>query len=164
MEAEVPGGLPPASPVDTGVLPVRTTGRGALAVAFDEGEVARAVEELLVHGRDAVRIAVAPVDDANAERGAALGFTQVAGMRRAGGGLVSYLAFLPAGEKRVPILQARGSLKWDISPMMSAIGWMQFRRDNNMTRLELDPSGTVLLRSFISPNFVGYGLAMQARF
>lgn len=74
------------------------------------------------------------------------------------------LAFLPAGEKRVPILQARGSLKWDISPMMSAIGWMQFRRDNNMTRLELDPSGTVLLRSFISPNFVGYGLAMQARF
>lgn len=74
------------------------------------------------------------------------------------------LAFLPAGEKRVPIFQARGSLKWDISPMMSAIGWMQFRRDNNMTRLELDPSGTVLLRSFISPNFVGYGLAMQARF
>lgn len=74
------------------------------------------------------------------------------------------LAFLPAGEKRVPIIQARGSLKWDISPMMSAIGWMQFRRDNNMTRLELDPSGTVLLRSFISPNFVGYGLAMQARF
>ncbi len=30
------------------------------------------------------------------ERGATLGFTQVAGMRRAGGGLVSYLAFLPA--------------------------------------------------------------------
>ncbi|MBK7582142.1 MAG: hypothetical protein IPI67_18290 [Myxococcales bacterium] len=74
------------------------------------------------------------------------------------------LAFLPVGEKRVPILQARGSLKWDLSPMMSAIGWMQFRRDNNMTRLELDPSGTVLLRSFISPNFLGYGLAMQARF
>lgn len=44
----------------------------APAVAFDEGEVARAVEELLVHGRDAVRIAVAPVDDADAERGAAL--------------------------------------------------------------------------------------------
>ena len=44
----------------------------APAVAFDEGELARAVEELLVHGRDAVRIAVAPVDDADAERGAAL--------------------------------------------------------------------------------------------
>ena len=44
MEAEVPGGLPPASHVDTGVLPVRTTGRGALAVAFDEGRRARAQE------------------------------------------------------------------------------------------------------------------------
>ena len=44
MEAEVPGGLPPASPVDTGVLPVRNTGRGALAVAFDEGRRARAQE------------------------------------------------------------------------------------------------------------------------
>jgi hypothetical protein len=74
------------------------------------------------------------------------------------------LAFLPAGESRVPIMQARGSLKWDISPMMSAIAWMQYRRDNNMTRLELDPSGTVLLRRFISPDFVGYGVAMQARF
>jgi len=74
------------------------------------------------------------------------------------------LAFLPAGEQRVPIMQARGSLKWDISPMMSAVGWVQYRRDNNMTRLELDPSGTVLLRRFISPDFVGYGLAMQARF
>ncbi len=74
------------------------------------------------------------------------------------------ITILPAGEQRVPILQARGSLKWDISPMMSAIAWMQFRRDNNSTRLELDPSGTVLLRQFISPNFLGYGVAMQARF
>lgn len=74
------------------------------------------------------------------------------------------LAFLPVGEQRVPILQARASLKWDLSPMMSAVTWLQYRRDNNATRLELDPSGTVLLRRFISPNFVGYGLAMQARF
>jgi hypothetical protein len=74
------------------------------------------------------------------------------------------LAFLPAGETRVPILQARASLKWDLSPMMSAVTWLQYRRDNNSTRLELDPSGTVLLRRFISPDFVGYGVAMQARF
>ncbi|MEZ4227040.1 MAG: hypothetical protein R3B13_39240 [Polyangiaceae bacterium] len=74
------------------------------------------------------------------------------------------LAFLPAGEKRVPIMQARASLKWDLSPMMSAVTWLQYRRDNNATRLELDPSGTVLLRRFISPDFVGYGVAMQARF
>ncbi len=74
------------------------------------------------------------------------------------------LAFLPVGETRVPILQARMSLKWDLSPMMSAVTWLQYRRDNNATRLELDPSGTVLLRRFISPDFVGYGVAMQARF
>ncbi len=74
------------------------------------------------------------------------------------------LAFLPANETRVPILQARASLKWDLSPMMSAVTWLQYRRDNNSTRLELDPSGTVLLRRFISPDFVGYGVAMQARF
>jgi hypothetical protein len=74
------------------------------------------------------------------------------------------ITILPVNEQRVPILQARASLKWDISPMMSAITWLQYRRDNNATRLELDPSGTVLLRQFISPDFLGYGIAMQARF
>jgi hypothetical protein len=74
------------------------------------------------------------------------------------------ITMLPRGKKRVPILQARASLKWDLSPMMSAVTWLQYRRDNNATRLELDPSGTVLLRQFISPDFVGYGVAMQARF
>jgi hypothetical protein len=71
---------------------------------------------------------------------------------------------LPGGQERVPILQARASLKWDLSAMMSAVGWLQYRRDNNATKLELDPSGTVLLREFISPDFVGYGVALQARF
>ena len=74
------------------------------------------------------------------------------------------LAFLPVGEKRVPILQARVSLKWDVSKMMSAVTWLQYRRDNNSTRLELDPGGTVLLRRFLKPDFLGYGLAVQARF
>ena len=74
------------------------------------------------------------------------------------------LAFLPTGEERVPIFQARASLKYDLSPMMSAVTWLQYRRDNNATRLELDPSGTVLLRRFISPDFLGYGIAFQARF
>jgi hypothetical protein len=73
-------------------------------------------------------------------------------------------AQLPRGESRVPIFQARVSLKWDLSPMMSAVTWLQYRRDNNMTRLELDPSGTVYLRQFIDPNFIGYGVAVQARF
>jgi hypothetical protein len=74
------------------------------------------------------------------------------------------LAFLPTGQERVPILQARASVKWDLSAMMSAVTWLQYRRDNNATRLELDPSGTVLLRQFISPDFLGYGVAVQGRF
>ncbi len=74
------------------------------------------------------------------------------------------LAFLPAGESRVPIIEARGSLKWDLSDMLSTVAWVQYRRDNNVTRLELDPSGTVLLRRFLSPDFVGFGAMLQARF
>lgn len=42
------------------------------APGIDEGALALAVEELMVHGRDAVRVAVAPVDDADAARAAAL--------------------------------------------------------------------------------------------
>jgi hypothetical protein len=74
------------------------------------------------------------------------------------------LAFLPQGETRVPIIEARGSLKWDLSDMLATVAWVQYRRDNNVTRLELDPSGTVLLRRFLSPDFVGFGVSLQARF
>ncbi len=44
MEAEAPGGLPPASEIDTGVLSVRGSSRGAMSVGFDEGRRARALE------------------------------------------------------------------------------------------------------------------------
>ncbi|MEB2323842.1 MAG: hypothetical protein OZ921_15120 [Sorangiineae bacterium] len=74
------------------------------------------------------------------------------------------LAFLPAGYDRVPIVQARASVKWDISPMLAAVVWGQYRRDNNATRLELDPTGTVLLRRFLGPDFIGAGISAQARF
>ncbi len=39
--------------------------------------------------------------------------------------------------------------------MLATVAWVQYRRDNNVTRLELDPSGTVLLRRFLSPDFRG---------
>ncbi len=74
------------------------------------------------------------------------------------------LAFLPAGDARVPIIQARASLKWDLSRMLSTVAWLQYRRDNNATRLELDPTGTVLQRRFLSPDFIGAGISVQARF
>jgi len=75
------------------------------------------------------------------------------------------LAILPEGRSAVPIFQARASLKWDISQILAAVAWVQFKRDNNATFLERDPNeGTGMLRTFVSPNFLGVGTSMQARF
>ncbi|MCC6552212.1 MAG: hypothetical protein IT372_04215 [Polyangiaceae bacterium] len=75
------------------------------------------------------------------------------------------IAILPANKAAVPILQARFSLKWDISRILSAIGWVQYVRDNNGTFVERDPSeGTTSLRTFIKPDFLGFGTSVQARF
>ncbi|MFT3776155.1 MAG: hypothetical protein QM820_63235 [Minicystis sp.] len=75
------------------------------------------------------------------------------------------LAILPVGRGAVPIVQARVSLRWDISRILSAVLWAQYVRDNNATFVERDPSeGTVSLRSFISPDFFGMGTSVQARF
>jgi hypothetical protein len=74
------------------------------------------------------------------------------------------LALLPEGKGRVPIVQTRASLRWDLSPMMAAIFWAQYVRDNNATRLEKAPDGTNYLRTFVAPDFLGLGTALQARF
>ena len=75
------------------------------------------------------------------------------------------LGILPVGKNAVPIVQARVSLRWDISRILSAVIWAQYVRDNNATFVERDPSeGTVSLRSFISPDFFGMGTSVQARF
>jgi hypothetical protein len=68
-------------------------------------------------------------------------------------------------QQAVPIFQARASLRWDVSKILSAIAWVQYVRDNNGTFVERDPSeGTVALRTFISPDFLGFGTSVQARF
>ncbi|UQA63346.1 tetratricopeptide repeat protein [Polyangium aurulentum] len=75
------------------------------------------------------------------------------------------IAILPVNQGAVPIFQARASLKWDISPILSAQAWVQYVRDNNGTFVERDPSeGTLALRTFISPNFLGFGTSVAARF
>jgi hypothetical protein len=75
------------------------------------------------------------------------------------------LAILPVNQAAVPIIQARVSLKWDVSRILSAQVWVQYKRDNNATFVERDPSeGTVSLRTFINPNFLGMGSSVQARF
>ncbi|MDI1452190.1 hypothetical protein, partial [Polyangium sp. 6x1] len=75
------------------------------------------------------------------------------------------IAILPINQGAVPIFQARASLKWDLSSIMSALVWLQYVRDNNGTFVERDPSeGTLALRTFISPNFLGFGASVSARF
>ncbi|WP_437752744.1 hypothetical protein [Sorangium sp. So ce1389] len=75
------------------------------------------------------------------------------------------LSILPYNSSAVPIVQARVSLKWDISKILSAVAWAQYVRDNNGTFMERDPSeGTVALRTFVNPDFFGLGTSVQARF
>jgi hypothetical protein len=75
------------------------------------------------------------------------------------------IAILPVNRSAVPIFQARLSLKWDISRILSAIGWVQYVRDNNGTFVGRDErEGTRVIRTFISPDFLGLGTSVQARF
>lgn len=75
------------------------------------------------------------------------------------------VAILPVNTDAAPIVQARASLKWDISQILSALVWAQYTYDNNGTFVERDPNeGTVTLRTFVSPHFFGLGTSVQARF
>lgn len=74
-------------------------------------------------------------------------------------------SILPYNKDRTPILQARASLKWDVSEMLATVLWVQYVRDNNGTLVVRDPSeGTASLRTFQSPDRLGVGTAIQARF
>jgi hypothetical protein len=75
------------------------------------------------------------------------------------------IAILPLNASGVPIFQARASLRWDLSSILALQGWIQYVRDNNGTFVERDPNeGTVSLRTFLAPDFIGFGLSAQARF
>jgi hypothetical protein len=74
-------------------------------------------------------------------------------------------SILPYNKDRTPILQARASLKWDVSAMLSTVIWAQYVRDNNGTLVVRDQSdGSASLRTFQSPDRFGVGTAIQARF
>lgn len=74
-------------------------------------------------------------------------------------------SILPYNQDRSPIVQARVSLRWDLSDMFAVVAWMQLIRDNNGTLVVRDPTeGTASLRVFQSPNRIGASAAVQARF
>ena len=62
-------------------------------------------------------------------------------------------------------MQARASLRWDLSTILSAVVWAQIVYDNNATLVVRDPNeGTASLRVFQSPTRFGLAMALQARF
>jgi hypothetical protein len=74
-------------------------------------------------------------------------------------------SILPYNEGRSPILQARANIRWDLSDFLAVVGWVQFVRDNNGTLVVRDArEGSASLRVFQSPNRLGMGVAVQARF
>jgi hypothetical protein len=74
-------------------------------------------------------------------------------------------SILPYNAGRSAIFQMRANVKWDISPMLAAVVWAQFVRDNNGTLVVTDPTqGSSGLRVFQDPNRFGLGTSLQARF
>lgn len=75
------------------------------------------------------------------------------------------VSILPIGAKRKPIFQGRLSLRWDLSEIFAAVGWLQLVHDPDATIVTRDPTeGTVGIRTFQSSTFFGFGATLQARY
>lgn len=75
------------------------------------------------------------------------------------------VSILPIGAKRKPIFQGRFSLRWDLSEIFAAVGWVQLVHDPDATIVTRDPTeGTVGIRTFQSSTFFGFGATLQARY
>jgi hypothetical protein len=74
-------------------------------------------------------------------------------------------SILPYDQGRLPIFQARVSMRWDLSRMMSATAWLQYVRDPNGTLVEVDPTeGTASIRVPQPADRLGVAMSLQARF
>jgi len=75
------------------------------------------------------------------------------------------VSILPLGATRKPIFQSRLSLRWDLSDIFAAIGWVQMQYDPDATIVTRDPTeGTIGIRTFQSSTFFGFGTTLQARY
>ncbi len=74
-------------------------------------------------------------------------------------------SILPLGAGRRVIVQTRFNLKLQLSEMMAINGWVQYVRDDNGTLVVRDPlDGSGSIRVFQSPDRLGAGVAVSARF
>jgi hypothetical protein len=75
------------------------------------------------------------------------------------------VSVLPVNDSRRAIVQTRLSLRWDLSPAIAAIAWLQLVHDPNRTLIARDPTeGSLTLRTFQDANYFGFGTTVQARF
>lgn len=74
-------------------------------------------------------------------------------------------SILPLGAGRRLIVQTRFNLKLQLSEMMAINAWVQYVRDDNGTLVVRDPlDGSGSIRVFQSPDRLGAGVAVSARF
>lgn len=72
---------------------------------------------------------------------------------------------LPPGFDAVPIYQLRVGVQWDLSEVFAILANFQYVRDENLTRLVIDPTGErQTLREFENPDAFGFTLLARARF
>lgn len=72
---------------------------------------------------------------------------------------------LPQGFDAVPIYQVRLGVQWDLSEMFAILANLQYARDANLTRLDIDPSGLrETTREFQDPDQLGCNIMARARF
>ena len=71
------------------------------------------------------------------------------------------IELLPAGAVPVPVLDLRPSVEAHLSRLLSAVLWVQYRRDYNRARLASGAAGATV-RGFTDPNRLGYGAAARA--
>jgi hypothetical protein len=68
---------------------------------------------------------------------------------------------LPANTVPVPVVDVRAALEAQLSSLLSAVGFIQYRRDYNRTRLVAE-AGELATIGFATPDRFGYGLAARA--
>jgi hypothetical protein len=72
---------------------------------------------------------------------------------------------LPTGYDATPVYQLRVGVQWDLSEIFALLGNIQYVRDENLTRLTIDPSGERQTdREFENPNAFGFTILARARF
>jgi hypothetical protein len=75
------------------------------------------------------------------------------------------VSVLPVNETRRAVVQARLSVRWDLSSAIAATAWVQLVHDPNRTLIARDPTeGSLALRTFQDADYFGFGTTVQARF